>query len=182
MKKRLVRLLAVLAMLLACTFGAVAATHIRMTVDAAKQGRFKADVTRRSGGTETTVLRFQYMLNSPRDAAGQATGKAQHSPVTITKDWGASSPQFYQACTTNEVLKSVVIEFLKTGPDGKEYVFQTVKLTNATVSRVFQYVGDPPTAGQPPEDRELEDISFTFQKIEMENSDGRTAAADDWTR
>ncbi len=178
MKNKLVQSAVMLAMLLACSWSALAATHIRITVDGARQGRFKTDVARKN---ETTVLRFQYSLTSPRDVAtGQASGKSQHSPVTITKEWGPSTPQFYTACSTNEVLKTVLIEFLRTGPDGREYVFQTVKLTNATVSRVFQYVGVPASAGQPPEDRELEDIAFTFQRIDIENTDGKTAAADDW--
>ncbi len=35
-----------------------------------------------------------YEVKSPRDVAtGQASGKRQHSQVTITKEWGAASPQ-----------------------------------------------------------------------------------------
>ncbi|MBS1902473.1 MAG: hypothetical protein JSS75_02060 [Bacteroidetes bacterium] len=34
------------------------------------------------------------MATAPRDVAtGQASGKRQHKPITIVKEWGASSPQ-----------------------------------------------------------------------------------------
>ena len=38
-----------------------------------------------------------YTVKSPRDSAsGQATGKRMHKPVTITKEWGAATPQLMQ--------------------------------------------------------------------------------------
>ncbi len=48
------------------------------------------------GGTTGTAT-----LTSPRDAAtGQASGKRQHKPITIVKEWGASSPQLRVASPT----------------------------------------------------------------------------------
>lgn len=180
MKKISARLAASVCLLLMLVGSAMAATSIRITVEGSRQGKFKIDVLRRN---ETPVVRYQYTVSSPRDAAtGMATGKRQHSPVVITKEWGASSPQFYQALTTNEVLKSVLIEFIRTGPDGRDAVFQTVTLTNASVSRINQFVNAAPIAGVPPDERALEEISFTFQKIEVENKDGKTMALDDWAQ
>jgi len=189
MKKRMVRLAAMVALLLAVSLSAMAESHIRISVEGNKQGKFKAEGEARA---ETAVLRYEYAITSPRDASsGKATGKAQHSPVTITKQLGISTPQFYEACVNNEELKSVLIEFYETGPSGKEYVYYTVRLTNANVSRIFQYTNVPPTAGQPPQNVDLEDVSFTFQKIEISTNDnntvgsgkvngGKTSASDDW--
>jgi type VI secretion system secreted protein Hcp len=190
MKKRLVRVAAMVALLLVGSLSALAESHIRITVEGNKQGKFKAEGAAKG---ETAVLRYEYAMTSPRDAStGKATGKAQHSPVTITKQIGISTPQFYEACVNNETLKSVLIEFFETGPSGKEYVYYSVRLTNAAVSRIFQYTDIPPTAGQPPQNLDLEDISFTFQKIEISTNDnntagsgkvsgsGKTTATDDW--
>ena len=39
------------------------------------------------------VAAVYHTVKSPRDAAsGQATGKRMHKPITITKEWGASTP------------------------------------------------------------------------------------------
>jgi hypothetical protein len=39
-----------------------------------------------------------------------------------------------------------------------------------------------PRPGEPPDNRALEDVSFTSQRIEFENKPAKTAALDDWTR
>ncbi len=114
MKTRLLRYVALLCLLLAATVCATAATTIRITVTGAKQGSFKGDVNSRLGAGGISVLRYEYSVTSPRNATtGQATGKNQHSMVTITKAWSPSSVQFYQALVSNEVLRTVVIEFFK---------------------------------------------------------------------
>ena len=44
-----------------------------------------------SGGKLTQAW---YQVKGPRDAAsGQASGKRQHRPITIVKEWGAATPQ-----------------------------------------------------------------------------------------
>ena len=48
-----------------------------------------------------------YTVKSPRDAAsGQASGKRMHKPVTITKEWGPSTPMLSKVKPTYNV-KSV---------------------------------------------------------------------------
>jgi type VI secretion system secreted protein Hcp len=120
-------------------------------------------------------------VQSPRDiATGQASGKRQHNPIAIVKEWGASSPQLFQACATNEVLKTVSLEFIKTDAAGKEAVYHTIKLTNATISKIEQYTEEVAKHEESADTHELEKVSFTFQKIEMENKIGKTSALDDW--
>jgi type VI secretion system Hcp family effector len=63
--------------------------------------------------------------------------------------------------------------------DGKVEVFYTIKLTNASVSNIRKYIDLPGTAGH--NFHELEEISFTFQKIEIESKSGKTMAMDDWS-
>lgn len=144
-----------------------------VTIEGTKQGKLKGDSKKKAHKDAIVGLAFEYAVTSPRDAgSGQATGKRQHSPIVITKRWGAATPQLYQALITNEVLKSVLIEFVKVNSAGKEYVYHTIKLTNAAVVSIEQYAN--------PEDHELEDVSFVCQKIEIENKDGKTMVIDDW--
>jgi type VI secretion system secreted protein Hcp len=126
------------------------------------------------------AVAFSYEVTSPRDVAtGQASGRRQHGPVTFVKAWGAASPQPFQALTTNEVLKSVLFEFVGTNSNGEEEVQDTIKLTNATISRVRRHV-EAAAAGDR-EERPLDEVALVFQKIELTNTAGKTMATDDWT-
>lgn len=147
-----------------------------VTIEGAKQGRFKGESKSERHKDQVEGVRFAYGVKTARDAAsGQASGKRMHSPVTITKEWGAASPQIFQAVVTNEVMKSVAIDFVRTNPEGVEYVYQTIRLTNASISEVRQF-NDRFTSGAV----DLEDVAFTFQRIDIENKDGKTSASDTW--
>src|SRR5438552_3929653 len=65
-----------------------------MTVEGTRQPRFKGETIRgRQSPDRIPVLAFDYAIASPRDiATGQASGKRQHQPVRIVKEWGASTP------------------------------------------------------------------------------------------
>ncbi len=137
-----------------------------MTIEGTKQGVFPG-----AKGGAIAGLGFSYGVKSPRDVAtGQASGKRQHGPIVVTKVVGTASPQIFQALTTNEVLKSVGIEL--PGGEGSGY---TIKLSNATVSELKQYT--EVLNGQA---MVLEDVSFTFQKIEVQDPGTKTMAIDDW--
>lgn len=155
-----------------------------------KQGVFKGESPRTTdNGQWLEVLAFSMDLESPRDlATGQATGRRQYKPITFVKAWGAASPQILTACATNEVLTQVIFQFIKTNPDGEQYVFQTVSLTNAAICEVFRFMGDP-ESNQTPQSHhsaasdtlELERVKFTFQKIDVEDNDGKASFTDDWS-
>ena len=144
-----------------------------MTVKGQKQGFFTGDNPAAKGGANLiNVSGYQYSVTSPRDpASGPPTGKRQHKPVVITHELGASSPQFFGATVNNENLVTVVINFFKTQANGKEVNFYRVTLTNATISELKQYSSGNTV---------LEDISFTFQKIEQADLVAGTSAQDDW--
>jgi type VI secretion system secreted protein Hcp len=162
-----------------------------VSIEGVKQGKFKGDARDKIQG-----LAFHYEVTSPRDAAtGQASGQRQHSPVTMVKEWGPSSPQLFKAAVTNEVLKTVFFEFVQTNEIGEEYIAHTVKLTNASVASLKQDVkgmvgatGTQDSAAHPSShDRlahlqDLEEVAFTFQQIDIENVTGKTVATDDWRK
>ncbi len=151
-----------------------------VTVKGQKQGDFKNETPREKHKGKIPGISFHYQVSSPRDSAsGQASGKRTHHPVTFVKEWGPSSPQFFQALTTNEVLPTVLFEFVKTDKNGEEYVYYTIKLVNATVSNYKQFL-TPPAVSTTHDVSELEEIAFTFQRIEVESKDGKTMAVDDW--
>lgn len=161
-----------------------------VTIEGTKQGKMKGESIRDAHKEKLSGLSYRHEIKSPRDVAtGQASGKRQHGPVTITKEWGPATPQLFQAVVTNEVLKSVLFEFIHTTPEGAEEIYYTVKLTNATVSQVKYMTGGNAVEGAGSakteatyDTHELEEVSFTYQRIEMEHKPGKTAALDDWTK
>ena len=178
--------------LISATFANAAPSPIMVSIKGTKQGQFKGESPRQSAQDKVEALSFSFEVASPRDAAtGLASGKRTYKPLQITKQIGASSPQLFQALTTNEVLKTVTLEFMKTNPSGEEYVYYTIKLTNATIASLRQHTaGDDGTGGtggtggsksaSAADTLQLEDVSFSFQKIEIESKDGKTMAVDDW--
>jgi type VI secretion system secreted protein Hcp len=163
-------------------------SHI--SIKGTKQGQFKGEgIQDKRKDKWLPVLSFNMEVISPRDiATGQASGKRQWKPISIVKEWGAASPQLLAACSTNEVLSDVVIEFSKTNVNGEEYVYQQIKLTNATISSVDRFTGNKDGAEgsssarhtQSVDTLELERFRLTFQKIELADNDGKTNFADDW--
>lgn len=140
--------------------------NLYISVDGSKQGVFKPD----SPKPKIQGLAIAYEVK-----LGQ-TGRRSHSMV-ITREAGASSPQFFSALFTNELLKTVTIEFYRSATNGTEEIYQTIKLTNATVADVKQYTrtGDQAKNQTPL----LEDVTFVFQRVEISSALGKTSAADD---
>jgi type VI secretion system secreted protein Hcp len=155
---------------------AAAPAHVTLyvTVVGKKQGTFKGDgLTSRLHLDQMLASAFDYGLASPRDpATGLATGKRQHKPVVITKEWGPSMPQFLQAAATNEQLTKVTMEFWDTDRTGVQRLHFVVTLTNASILEVKQHLAS---------DLLTEDLSFTFQKVTVEDKIGKTTFTDNWS-
>ncbi len=191
---RCVAVLAALCLAAAVPYALGSSMQFYLKIKGSRQGDFKSD---KAPGIQfslqTTPREASSALptgkqSSPRDASsgmasgkvtpardsasGMASGKRQHGEIKIVKEWGAASPQLMQAASTNEVLTSVVIEFVHAGASGSEEVYKTLTLTDALISSYRKLPG-----GTKP----TEEISFVFQKIEMTDKVGKTMAADDWT-
>jgi type VI secretion system secreted protein Hcp len=151
---------------------AVSAVQIFASIEGTKTGKFKGDSKLKPHADETTVLAYGYGVVSPRDAAsGLPTGKRMHKPLVITKEVGAASPQILNSLSTNENLKSVVVNFWKTDNRGGSLNYYRVTLTNGSISEVKQYTANGGV---------LEDVSFTFQKIRQEDLVAKTVWEDNW--
>ncbi|MBC8123415.1 MAG: type VI secretion system tube protein Hcp [Gemmatimonadaceae bacterium] len=148
-----------------------------VSIEGTKQGLFANESIRSNHMPRVVGLNFDYLVKTPLDpATGAVSGKRRHGPVVMTKEWGAASPQLFQALVSNELLKSVVFEFYQTNQQGEEEVATLVKLTNAAVVEIHQH--SPPVGNNR---RQLEDVSFTFGAIEIQHLPGKTIATDSWT-
>jgi type VI secretion system secreted protein Hcp len=162
-------------------FGTVTAQadSIYISIKGQKQGPFKGEALQKGFEGKIAGLKFRYELVSPRDiATGMATGRRQNKPVMITKEWGAASPQLFQALVTNEVLPEVVIDFVVADPKnpGMVLLSHSIKLTTALVTDISQSTEPIATGGV----RLLEDVTFVFGAIELIDVRSNTMSRDTW--
>jgi len=154
-----------------------------MTIDGTKQGQFRGEITTGPHKDMAPCLRFTYGVESSRDmSTGYAVGKREHQPFVVVKEVGVSTPQVFQACVTNEVLRSVSFEFVQRNKEGEEEVYYAIKLTNASVAAHKQLTGPDSTHEDTYDTLELEEISFKFERISLEHKIGKTLASDEWSQ
>jgi type VI secretion system secreted protein Hcp len=147
-----------------------------MHVHAQKQGEIKGDVTAKGYEGWIEVDDASYAVVSPRDlATGQASGKRQHKPVSVTTPTGKHTPLLFEAVVTNEILQVTIDFFLTTASaKGSGTPAFTIELTNAALAG-FDF------NEQSGNDGFLRDrYEFTFQKIELTWAKGGISAGDDW--
>ena len=168
--------LILITILAACTMSlqAFAAPQFYITVQGAKQGAFKGESTRHQHKRQMEGLAYSHEMQTPTNAAtGRATGRLRHGAVTITKALGAASPQLMQALVTNETLKSVRFQFVRLANTGKEQVYVTIRLRNARVTQIRYDAG---SAQAQAARKDLEHVSFTYDRIEVTSHTGKTTA------
>jgi len=180
MNKNIVFLAAALLLLTLITYSQT----ITLSVEGTKQGKFKGESSKSKFADRSEITGFIQEVTSPRDAAsGMASGRRMYQPVILLKKSGASSPQFFQAITTNEILKKIVIDFYRADATGAEINYYTVTLENVVVSGYKQFIGPLDNEKFNPADNILYDeIKFTFQKITIEEKTAQTTATDEWNQ
>ena len=179
--KQVVVVGAVAALVLSFSTQALAAGWIYMMVKGQKQGVFRGEV--RQKGREGTILchRFQFADNAVRDPqSGLPTGQRMLQPITITKEWDSSSPQFLQALVTNELIPTIIFHVWvprEARGAGEEIMLEKITLTNAYIigiRRSYNALGEP----QNYQNALLEEITFGYQRIEITHTYGGITAAD----
>jgi type VI secretion system secreted protein Hcp len=160
-------------------------TRFYLTIIGADQQAFVGDVN--GDGIPDVMIGFKgdVHVHQPYDmATGQPSGKRHWDPVTIVKEWDASSPRILQALATNERLPQVLMQMLGGGgsgipPGAGPAAAYTITLTNALVVDFHQYAGDV-ASEEEGTTHVLEEISFTFQKIECKSISGKKSFSDSW--
>ncbi len=144
------------------------------------QGDIKGSVTQKGREGWIECYAFDHKVHSPRDpASGLPTGKRVHSPVRVVKPLDKSSPLLMKALVENENLPEVELQFFTPSAAGAESNYYKIVLTNANISEIKPYMllnRNPDYMKYP----EMEEVSFTYQKIEWVFVKGGITANDDW--
>jgi type VI secretion system secreted protein Hcp len=153
-----------------------------LTLKGQKQGDIDGSVTEKGREKSILVHSFDQEIIAPRDpASGLPTGKRQHQPVLLVKEVDQSSPKLWTALVTNETLVTWVLRFwaVQAAEAAVEKQIYTVTLTNASIASMREFMDDNQNSAQATLPLQ-EQISFTYQKIEWEWTDGAITAQDDW--
>jgi len=118
------------------------------------------------GKSSIEIYSFSLGASNPSTTGGSggASGKRTHSPITVVKEVDSASPLLLQALVTNEVFKQIALSFDRPAAGGKEVVYETITLTNATIASVQRY-----TAAISKGHIKLESLSFNYQKLLITN-------------
>ncbi len=156
------------------------ALNAYMTLTGDSQGPINGSVELAGREDSIEVNAVYHEVISPRDAAsGLATGKRQHSPLTIVKAIDKATPLLFNVLIFNENITEFRLDFWRPSQTGQEEQFYTIELLNANISgiRTEMLHNKYPENSQ---HREYERVSFTYQKIITTWQDGGITAEDDW--
>ena len=136
-----------------------------------KQGLIKGSVTQKGREGLIEVHSWTWNLESPRDpACGLPTGKVVAGEFFITKEKDKSSPLLLTALANNENITEWELDIYDVSAQfGSEVNTFTWKLTNASISSIRSSGLAPPPSGSW---GDPEEITFTFQSLEMVFNDG----------
>jgi len=151
-----------------------------VTIVGAHQGDFKGGST--AAGHEGTIegLAADYALSRGLGSASgtsASAGRPQHVPFQITVASGPATPQLLQAMITDELIKSVTIDFAH--PSGElAQVEESIVITNARIVNFqHQLQADPAAAGG---GQLLDRVAFEFHTFQINSKVGNTTASDTW--
>ena len=144
------------------------------------QGKIEGSVKVKGHEGKILIQAVEHTIEIPKSPqTGLPTGKRIHMPMKVTKEIDKSSPKLYQALTSGEQFKSVVLEFYRISAKGTEEKYYTVKLSKAILTNMKSWT--PNCLIQ--ENRQLghmEDVSFTYEKITWTFEPDGIEAEDNW--
>jgi len=136
-----------------------------MQVEGEKQGKIEGSLEIKGREGQILIQAINHKIEIPRNPqTGLPTGKRVHLPMTVTKEVDQSSPKLYQALTSGESMKSVVLDYYRISPEGKEEKYYITKLEKAIVVGISGWI---PNCLDPAFSQygHMEDVSFSYEKI-----------------
>jgi type VI secretion system Hcp family effector len=134
------------------------------------QGAFHEDKSR-AGKDRTLCLSVRFRGEVPHDVRGGTHATTQHEPISVVHEWGPATVQFVTALWSNETLDEVAIDFVRPDGKGKEEVFATLTLTQATVAYAELRSGDTATLTEGMH-RPVSAVGLRAEKIEFKLNAG----------
>jgi type VI secretion system secreted protein Hcp len=150
-----------------------------MKVTGKNQGEMQGDCTQQGRENLILVYALDHNVQIPRDThTGLPTGQRIHGPLTITKHFDKASPKLMQACCSGEHV-DVVLDFFRINEKGLEEKYYTIQLIEAIIVSIRDYKPITFLEENRPY-RDMEEISFTYEKIIWTYVPDGIEAEDSW--
>ena len=148
-----------------------------MEVKSAKQGMIAV-----RPGTGINLISFKMGSAAPVDPkSGTVKGARTQHLVVVTKEIDPASPKLFIAYSGNEVLSSVVFHLTQKTPDSRSKAPRTVTLTDVVISTIRRDGADLNPQGSSGSGVHMEELSYSYRLILVQNADGSTSTTDDVT-
>lgn len=158
------------------------AAYLKLSAETLKD--IKGPVRDRDSNKDGSIalIAVDHGVVSPRDAAtGQATGRRQHLPITVTKATDQTSPFFWHLVARNEPITTAAFFFFGSQPglSGRETLLYRLTITRAFVSKV-EFVGRTDPAATEENNRfvSVEKISLVYDSIKWDWFSPQASAED----
>ena len=166
----------VLAMAAAIAAFPAAAENGFLTITAAKQGVVKGEVTRKGYEDSLEVVNLAMGVTVPA-SQGMVVARRVQQPVVITLRWSKATPVLMTAATNGEVLSTVKYTGVVATPQGVDKQAHTLTLTNARITSLQLKDNNGNDSGLDP----VVELTLTYQKLELTETDGGITTVDDWS-
>ena len=151
-----------------------------LSVTGANQGEIKGGCTQAGREGKILVYRIDHAVEIPKDThTGLPTGQRIHHPLLITKAKDGSSPLLFQACCSGERFTAWQLQYYRINDKGQEELYFTIKLENAIIVKMREYTPLTFLPDNKPY-HDMEDVSFTYEKISWTYETDGIEAEDDW--
>lgn len=170
------------------------ADQMYLKVTGQAQGVLKSGNIQKGHEDQIKVVEMSNSIVSPRDPqSGLPTGQRMHKPLVLLLELDAATPLLFNALAKNENLKTVELTLFRPktmvgmGAQGAgiEAPEMTITLTNANLATfAFKTVdkGGPEARTATGASSVMLEVSFTYQKIEIDMGKGGTKGMDDWEK
>ncbi|QGZ57312.1 Hcp family type VI secretion system effector [Paraburkholderia acidiphila] len=153
--------------------------HLWLKDDGGADIKGSSTVEGREGSVE--IISFSHGVNLPVDnIAGKVTGTRTHAPMTIEKEFDASSPYLYKAVSKGQTLKSAEIKWYRINDAGKEEVYFIMLLEGVKITGVNPGMVNIKLA-QVSALNHVESVSLMYDRITWHYTDGNIKHTDAWT-
>jgi type VI secretion system secreted protein Hcp len=140
----------------------------------------KGSVTVQAREGSIEVIGFSHGLNLPVDSSsGQITGTRSHSPMSIEKEFDASSPYIYKAVATGQTLQSAELKWYRINDAGQEQVYFIMLLEGVKITGVNPGMANTKLSEMSALNH-VESVSIMYERITWHYTDGNIKYSDSW--
>lgn len=140
----------------------------------------KGSVTVQGREGSIEVIGFCHGVNLPVDSkTGDITGSRSHAPMSLEKEFDASSPYLYKAVATGQTLQSAELKWYRINDAGQEEIYFIMLLEAVKVVGVNPGMANTKLAAMSPLNH-VESVGLMYERITWHYTDGNIKFTDSW--